>query len=544
MHESLKSRRETVGDEAPEHIKAIETLQNAGILIPISQLDIYHGRSGDGKKWKIEGVDNANNNTGHRNVNNIPALHASDESVATRFAYRRAINEHGAPEVHQIASLDPDASIFNRDFDWSSLSDEESRLAQDAIRKTLPRIFEGSPLKFEDRHVVDRLSLRDFTTNRTYGGYISKQMVEEYAKKNEISLELSEQICGAINARSFLGNMPQALMRQVVDAFYKDTGQIKATVGDRLVTFPINREYVARWLQKIHAVGANSHVYSATLNGEKIVDYQLFDHEHIDTRTEIDKKRLRTMRRLGKLALSLHEHQITEPAERTPNPMLEALEDLYVSPHQLVKAAKKVPGFKELFDADAGNWEKFTLGEHTETVLRNFDYNYADKLPGSLLPIMRLCLLTHDIGKSVAVRNRDKANQTKYNLQYAEIFMQSVGIDDRTREFVARLIGPGKEMTENIIFRNRGNMQEVRRFCTNTFQRFTGYQPSDEDARGIFQLCLILQTCDSAAYTDMALTRSVGNRGVFYRNSPSFNSAFEGSHGLTGRKTKLKFSNS
>lgn len=51
-------------------------------------------------------------------------------------------------------------------------------------------------------------------------------------------------------------------------------------------------------------------------------------------------------------------------------------------------------------------------------------------------------------------------------------------------------------------------------------------------------MCLMLQTCDSMAYTDMALTRSDNN--VYYENSPSFNNSFNRPTGYAVRGAKLK----
>ena len=74
------------------------------------------------------------------------------------------------------------------------------------------------------------------------------------------------------------------------------------------------------------------------------------------------------------------------------HPLVKLLsENYYASPKEIIEEAKKVRGFETLFDTDAGNWEKFTLEEHTETVLRMFDETYADVLPAKLLPINYFC---------------------------------------------------------------------------------------------------------------------------------------------------------
>ena len=105
--------------------------------------------------------------------------------------------------------------------------------------------------------------------------------------------------------------------------------------------------------------------------------------------------------------------------------------------------AEKTPGYREIFEADAGNWEGYKLAEHTETVLRLFDDNYADKMPAATLPIMRMALLVHDVGKPVAVKNHEKEHQAAYNQVYAEDFMRKNGVDEKNQKLILAMIGEG-----------------------------------------------------------------------------------------------------
>jgi hypothetical protein len=52
----------------------------------------------------------------------------------------------------------------------------------------------------------------------------------------------------------------------------------------------------------------------------------------------------------------------------------------------------------------------------------------------------------------------------------------------------------------------------------------------EEEAKGIRQLCYVIQMCDSGAYTTIAKTRDASS-GIFYRNSSksSFNKTFKSS---------------
>lgn len=545
MKEYAPTRREVIGNSPnkPEAIRSIETLQRIGILTPMRDLDLYHGRSGHGEKWQVQEVNNAGNMTGNFNINRIPALHTGDFDVAKDFAKTRTerARKNGdrvKAEVHKIVSSDPDASIIDPRFDWNRLSEFEYKDALDAVYKSLPSVFEGSPLSFEDRHKVDDLSMNSFLTNKKYGGLVGEDLIGYYAQKYHLSNDLTSQICGAINAKMILANRPEE-MGKVVGAFTENTS--RAEIDG--VPFPINQEYVASWLKKMHVVGQRKGVISATLGGRPIDTFMLFDFERVNTEAEVEKRIKARNRRFGKLALASASEKNTEDGRGERLEIGEALNNPYATPKQIVDAAKRVPGFKEMFEADAGNWEKFSLGEHTETVLENFEYNYADRMPVDLLPLMKMGLLLHDIGKPEAVQRGDKRNQEKYNVFYAEKFMQEIGVKDKDREFVLRMIGPGKSLVENYVLKSRRSedLKEIQRFCANTFQKYTGRRASDWDAHGVYSMILALQTCDSAAYTTMALTRSKERSGVVYRNANAkFDQNFDERRGLIGRSAKIK----
>ena len=215
--------------------------------------------------------------------------------------------------------------------------------------------------------------------------------------------------------------------------------------------------------------------------------------------------------------------------------------NLYIQPQEIIEISKQTPGFEEIFEADCGNWEGFKLGEHTETTLRLFDDNYADIMPASTLPIIRLALLVHDIGKPEAVKRHDKANQRKYNVEYANKFMKLNDIDDATRHLITSMIGEGLGITSELIM-DRGNVATKWRlyyFCEKIAKEYFNTDQIDKDTiNGFINILTVLQTCDSAAYTTMAVTRASDN--TRYRNHGSFNSSFDPFKGFTGKRARLK----
>jgi hypothetical protein len=177
-------------------------------------------------------------------------------------------------------------------------------------------------------------------------------------------------------------------------------------------------------------------------------------------------------------------------------------------------------------------------------VLQFFDDNYADSIPAAMLPIMRMALLTHDIGKSRAVKLGDKKNQEHYNIADARRFMRMNGVNKDTANLIIAMIGQGKDYVFNyIMYKNQSSAEQLNRFCENTIQSYLGISPTDrESVKGFRNMLKIIQTCDSAAYTTMSTTRKAN--GIRYWNSGgrkgSFNASFEPYHGFTGRRARFK----
>lgn len=535
--EKFPSRREAdkANFEQTEKYQAIETLTGLGLLQKMNELDLYHGRGGDGTSWRVEpGFNNAGNNTGNYNINQTPALNTSRPDVAKSFAKERSHRRGLSPEIHHIVSSDPDARIIGINFDYNELKPAEKSQFGSAIRKTLPSVMEAVPVHFSEREVLESISPRDFVS-RDQNALFYGNDIKENADRLHLSDDLSRSLLSAMNTRRLLALYPEtlsSLMRAYVQNH--DHIEIKSNTGstDEL---PISREYLASWFRESHIVGGKIRVRSATL-GKPIDNYLLFDLEKVNTTAEEERKMKLRNRRLGKIALAAEKKQSFE------SDLTSALEnDLYIKPESIVSLAEETPGYREIFEADAGNWEKFTLAEHTETVLRLFDDNYADKMPASTLPLMRMALLVHDIGKSEAARNNDRKNQRAYNLYYAEDFMRKNSVSPDNQKLILSMIGTGSDYAVRWGIDHDPEVdQEFHDFCKNTIKEYLGTMFVDNaTVTGFRDMLMVLQTCDSAAYTTMAVTRSARS-GVRYRNYGAFDRSFEPFHGLTGHRAKLK----
>ena len=548
MKEEFPTRREAdeFSYEQSEKHQAVKELIDVGLLRRLDDVELFHGRAGNGDPWEVKpDFDNSDNNTAHSNIHSIPALDTTiNRGVAEEFATARSSWGRGNPEVHEISSEDRDAcvidahSFFSKNLHKYDLRNQEGEEALRelgaTIKKTLPGVFSGSPLPFDYRDAIDGIKPKDFITN-SENGFICENELEQNAQKFNLDKNLVKQVSSALNTRRMLISNPQ-LIPNLVSAFNDAKDSITVRRGENNHVIPISREYLASWFRDIHVVGYTMRVNSATI-GKRITNYLLFDLENVNTSPEIQKRRKNINKRFGEIALSQESRRprASKLVERLSN-------DLYIEPKEIVSLAKKTPGYKEIFEADAGNWEKFSLEQHTETVLELFDKNYADLLPAAVLPIMRLALLVHDIGKTEAVKNLDKKHQIDYNVQYANDFMKKNNVDQIDRSLVLDMISNGMNFANRYyVKRDRSVYEEFHEYGKKTMQKYLGKDDVDEETiTGYVKMLEVLQTCDSAAYTTMAVTRSSKDEGIVYRNSGSFNNSFEKYRGLTRRRARLR----
>ena len=619
----IETRREVDRSiEQTEAYKGAETLTQLGVLSKMKDVDLFHGRAGDGRgDWQVRAdFNNSGNETGHHNINKIPALNTGSITTARDFAEARARRQGASvAEVHRIKSSNPDARIINPNFDWRSLSKFQRDDAVRAIRKTLPDVLDGISVDFKDRNSgLGRVfSPSDFSSGGEYGSFTVSDDIQRISAKLNIRQEMAGKISGARNARILLGNYPEC-MSNIVYAFSDGKDSISLNFVSGRKRIPIDREYVGNWLKNMDVVGANIPVHSATL-GRDVNNCLLFELDDINTEERLEQNREAMQRRMGKMALRIYEklhrpqdgaeantemsederqkecdrlnreldnyfcaeitragqkigldiengmdtHEWTDPAQlrrllnaikagrgekvetATSNKKGEVVnllsENLYASPQDIIESAKKTPDYKRLFEAQSGVWEGFTIQQHTETALQFFDDNYADKLPSGVLPLLRLAIITHDIGKGVAASRGDKANQKAYNVAYADDFLKKNGIDEDMRKLIVSMIGDGMDESTDWAIRG-GSDAKFYDYCKRTVGDFLGTTPARDDVRGFAQLELALQTCDSASYTDMAVTRSrTSNSSYFnYRNSPSFDGSFIKKASLNNRRAMLK----
>ncbi len=422
-------------------------------------------------------------------------------------------------EVHKIVTTNPDATVVNINFKKDKLSPEEQKSVSEALTKIIIPITEGSPLDFSDRDESARFLAE---VKKGEINYLSRNDAETLANSSGVKKELALQLASALNAQilasyqmNYLADNYLSTARDIVDL------KFKGPEGE--VYFPINMEYAQRFFRNANIVGTKSIVDSATLN-KGIEVYSLFDLARVGTEDQVISLRREIADKTGPLKDKIP--NFTEKKENQGREIIQALADLHIKPETLVILAGNVSGFENIFEGSTGTWEGFTLGEHTETVLTNFDENFSDQLPAEYLPLMRLAILVHDMGKPEAVANGEKSQQKKYNAQKALQFMNTIELDEKTKALVLSIIGDGATLAHNAQLKpSEDNTKVMNEFSSIVLKNlFDGVNPSESEINNLSEIFKIFQTCDGGAYTSMAITRRP--KEGRHRNAPSFNNSF------------------
>lgn len=539
--------------------KAIKTLIDLGVLIKFDDsLKLYHGRAGKkGDDWRVDpNFKNGGNSTGNRNINQIPALNVGEYSVAKAFAEERVFQERHyrkrediEAQVHRIVA-DGEAYIIS----YSRVSKENQPAVEKAIRTLMgSRLSELAPVSWENRKfgwIVYKVVLE--TTRKTGNSFLKEEEIEglatQLSKPNTIAslfgaeeeIELPSpsqiqslvyKIASAFNARSLLAsNLMQTIDRYILENNdISENGYIlmnfpssKVVDGKKVRTtidIPISSEFISSWLAASGIVGLRRGVNSATL-GSEIDAYYLFDQERINTEKVIgDKQRqiIEQYETLDKISGELF------PCQTSENKKLFELIKRGTA-EELITYAEGLDEYGKLFTSNSGVWEGFTVGEHTESVLKWLEINYKNSLPENTTAFMRLCILAHDIGKGYAYEHG--LAQKRENSRLADQFFEHLGLDERLKNIAEYVIGEGQQMTSAFYVRKSPEAKdmakgEIKELFKSTFEK----EPTEEEIEGIWQLCSILQNCDSGSYTFKGITRN-RKYGYHLNTSYSFSRSF------------------
>ncbi len=505
----------------PARIKAIEILKKYGILVPFDDnVELYHGRARNiddqsQTEWKVEAnFDNGGNATGNYNLNKISALSTGNYGVARDFAHARTRKGQTA-EVHRIVSSDSDALIFDNTVRIWKLEDDEQKEIIDAF-KVLTNSFTISqldPVEFEDREnykVVMDFFKKDINTNHKF--FTEEDLEEKYEifkKENpNISYDLFYDIGSAVNTRFIIYQDPG----DIIGCYINKVIPTILVNGEHIV---INKEYVASWLYNNNIIGYNTLVTSATLD-EDIENCMFFDTERINTEKVIGNRLALMMSRFDDFTRLLGDYC-------DDNEMIEKL--TFSSPKETIEYIKSIdPYYASLFEGSTHTWEGYTIGEHTEAVLRVFEDSFLNDVPTQLVPFIKLAIIAHDIGKSTTT---DRTKQKSATDEIAQILFKDMGIDPKASTIIRYIIGDSQTLTSAYYIGKKSSAKvELFNNCNKLISEVFGIESTKEIDTGLGLVCMLLQNCDSGAYTRFATIRDE-KTGVYYHGgSDKFTSSF------------------
>lgn len=529
---------------------AVDVLVRLGVLIPADSRVLYHGRASrpeEVDKWQVDSsYQNAGEQEHHRNLNIMSGLSTSPSlEDASKYARGRARDlnriaaENGESEVKYVPEyyeIKPESSglyiINNFDFKPSKLSPEELKefyLALNVFMNYEPT--ELAPVKFEDRKIASEIYkiLGDKLTQKIndYEAGIGTQrllsnddidecltMLFEMGFKTNLK-PIVKDISGALNARELLAKNPSELVSRLAfkdnrskEEIEEGVVKIKASNG-KTYKVPVSSEYVISWLANNHIIGVSKNVFDTGIN-----NCFLFDLEKINTEKALGDRLQSIIADFGAFADIVKDGIKDE--------QLHAFLEVSL-PEETMEVFRTDPKFKMYFDFWSGVWERFSIGEHTETTMRVFEDSFARTTPKEIAPFVKIALACHDIGKGIInnsmMNARDKLKAIDEETKMvANEFCEYYNMSEPVKNMLIFSIIEGQKYTSiYYIHKRKDALQVLKTRCSEVLEENLKRKPTEAEILGLVNICKIIQNCDSGAYTRYGITRDE-KTGIYHRN--------------------------
>ena len=520
--------------------KQFEVLVKLGILIPFDEkLHLYHGRARvleveGSKNWQVDQFfDNASNNTGNHNMHCLPVLYTCKLKQAELYAYKRAaqlfklknksgdVDSHFQPETFRILPLIDGKYFINGDFDLEKLNNEQIKIVKNALKipqkeNSVHASTMSQPTFFEKEYYHEAYKKMSKLTGSLRGQYIDFDDVNIFCAKTGYDYELAERVAGTLNS-------VKALNENFVDALVCVFSPTDKKVHKKFKNLPLDAEYILSWAKENSIIGFSQKIYSHVVQ-ECLMTYAVFNESQVGTEKQIWKREINKNkhRKFSEMLGPITNDRKFEEGLLTASPQeaVESLENLNITYNG--------KSYKTIFGLSANvTPEKFTVGEHTETVLRVFEDSFKEQYADEILPFVKLVLLCHDIGKGFTQYAFDP-RQKEYNARVAEDFLSKMGVCDEVKKLILFVIGDSQRYTHQYIvnrddYGKKGLQDECREVLKNLGFGFDKYMVSV-----LSNICLTLQSCDGGAYTTYAVTRDTQDHpNAQYKN---FNERFSMSY--------------
>ena len=524
---------------------AIDTLVRYGLARYVSDEDLYHGRaSANGEQeWKVKSnFQNAGNSTGNANVYNINGLYVGTEQTSRDFAKARITDSKPNADVYRIVARDKDAVIINTDFEYYSLAPADRDILGQAMQVlTEFSIYDTTPVSYNYKDVmpfiIDEIkSFRDSVNSYLLTQKQKDQIIEKLSTKSEIRKKITGSVLESLvsdavdagNTRFLLSTEPSEVLQAYIDGedsmFYDQQ------------KYSISNSYISAWCDSNKVIGIEQLVKSGTL--DRFVNIcNLFDTKKIATEKQEGERLQNITRTYGDVANILQ--YATEDKD------IEALLK-NGSPEEIMSNVKENKKCKKLFEKPAYVWEGYSVGQHTEAVLRFFDENYSSSYPESLFPFIKISMLAHDIGKGYEKDRTSKyfGKHKQANEAMAEYLYDALSVPQNYRSIINFVINDSQSYTSELYFADRAYLskednieakwnitKELASRCRETLEENLGSTPTADEIIGLERLCILLQQCDSGAYTIYATIND--EKGFAYKGgSERFTRSFEEKDGV------------
>lgn len=257
---------------------------------------------------------------------------------------------------------------------------------------------------------------------------------------------------------------------------------------------PVSQEFLRVIIEKMHLIGVKTTIKSVT-SGGMIESVVFFDFGKIQTEKVEHAEREKRKNVFSDVAKNFG-NQLEDfwvPTSKHAHDLKHSLTRLYISPETILDSVKKMDSkFSKIFEVETGVWEGYTLEQHTETVLDNFEKNFADKIPISLLVFMRLVMVVHDMGKN-------KKMGKKYDLNVIRDFLSQIGVSGKLRQSIEFFITDGIKFAGQYFVFQQKNSDFVRGYVSK-LQR-------QREGEAILNLLYAFVVSDGGAYTNIGITR-------------------------------------
>ena len=325
----FRSRVKQIINDAKKREQAIKDLQALGVLLPMEDLNIFHGRTtADAERFFVKSdFDNADYFDGHYNNNAIPGIHASNLKIAKKYADARLKQYYEANpnkavtktatiyklvptqkglfvfdlcKIYKLDELEPYLKdVFKstpketKEIYANKLTEEQEQQLKNVIStlvstytipQLMPALFKDEKASLKIYKDLNQICERNIKEKQK--GVVTDNDIETYCQKklknNESATNLAQDICGCINVYQML----------------KETGDIGLLFSKLQSDFcftgdsTLNLNLFKEFLLQNNIIGVYQKLWISEVIGEQnFDDYFIYDTSKINTDKFVKKQK-------------------------------------------------------------------------------------------------------------------------------------------------------------------------------------------------------------------------------------------------------------